>query len=77
MTKFRTEEEVLAHYDSSKYQTPDGYTADIAILQLPQKTEDKAPPNMTLKIMLIKRAIKDAEGNPNIEGGNGHFQEAL
>ena len=40
MTKFRTEE-VLAHYDSSKYQTPDGYTADIAILQLLQRKQRK------------------------------------
>ncbi|KOY83741.1 NUDIX hydrolase [Lysinibacillus macroides] len=70
MAKFRNEEEVLANYDSSKYQTPDGYTADIAIFTIvSEKKEEKAPPNMTLKIMLIKRAAKDAEGNPNIEGG--------
>ncbi len=70
MSKFRTEEEMLAHYDSSKYKTPDGYTADIAIFTITsEKTEEKAPPNMTLKIMLIKRAAKDADGNANIEGG--------
>ena len=70
MTKFQSEEDVLANYDSSKYQTPDGYTADIAIFTVvSEKKEEKAPPNMTLKIMLIKRAAKDAEGNPNIEGG--------
>lgn len=59
MSKFHSEEDILAHYDSSKYQTPDGYTADIAIFTIvSEKKEEKAPPNMTLKIMLIKRAKK-------------------
>ncbi len=82
MKKFHTEEEVLANYDSSKYQTPDGYTADIAIFTITsEKIEEKAPPHMTLKIMLIKRAAKDPEGNPNIEGGKwalpGGFVDAV
>lgn len=41
MTKFRTEEEVLAHYDSSKYLTPDGYTADIAIFTIVSEKKKK------------------------------------
>lgn len=70
MGKYRTVEEVLANYDSSKYPTPDGYTSDIAIFTIvSERVEEKAPPNMTLKIMLIKRADTDNEGNPNIEGG--------
>lgn len=70
MTKYRSQEEVLANYDSSNYITPDGYTSDIAIFTITsEKVEEKAPPMMTLKIMLIKRAEKDHEGNPNIEGG--------
>jgi 8-oxo-dGTP diphosphatase len=70
MPKYYTNEEVLRNYDSSKYKTPDGYTADIAIFTiLSEKIEKKAPPKMTLAIMLIKRAALDSEGKPNIEGG--------
>lgn len=76
MTKYKTEEEVLENYDSSKYRTPDGYTSDIAIFTIvSEKVLEKAPPKMRLNIMLIKRADIDNEGNPNIEGGNGHFLE--
>ncbi|MCM3217841.1 NUDIX hydrolase [Niallia taxi] len=68
--KYKTEKEALANYDSTKYRTPDGYTADIAIFTIvSEKTEEKAPPSMTLKLLLIKRAETDQEGNPNIEGG--------
>ncbi|MGG3449399.1 NUDIX domain-containing protein [Domibacillus aminovorans] len=57
-------------YDSSKYRTPDGYTADIAVFTiLSEKKEEKAPPDMTLHMMLIQRAETDSEGNPNFEGG--------
>ena len=28
------EEEILKHYDSSKYKTPDGYTSDIAVFTI-------------------------------------------
>ncbi|SFB11663.1 MULTISPECIES: NUDIX domain-containing protein [unclassified Bacillus (in: firmicutes)] len=82
MTKYNTEQEVLAHYDSSKYLTPDGYVADIAIFTIvSDKVEEKAPPKMTLKLMLIKRAEKDSEGNANIEGGKwalpGGFVDAI
>ncbi|TRZ38982.1 NUDIX hydrolase [Niallia circulans] len=80
--KYKTEKEALANYDSAKYRTPDGYTADIAIFTIvSEKTEEKAPPSMTLKLLLIKRAETDQEGNPNIEGGKwalpGGFVDAL
>ncbi|MCM3790411.1 NUDIX hydrolase [Domibacillus indicus] len=58
----------MTSYDSSKYRTPDGYTADIAIFTiLSKKREEKAPPDMKLYMMLIQRAATDSEGNPNIE----------
>ncbi|WP_083711651.1 NUDIX domain-containing protein [Domibacillus epiphyticus] len=57
-------------YDSSKYVTPDGYTADITVFTiLSEKKEKKAPPEMTLHMMLIQRKETDSEGNPNVEGG--------
>ncbi|WP_413463226.1 NUDIX domain-containing protein [Bacillus sp. B1-b2] len=65
-----TQNEVLKHYDSSKYITPDGYTADITVFTIiSEKTEEKAPPHMKLKMMLIKRADLDREKRPNMEGG--------
>ncbi|MCI1696523.1 NUDIX domain-containing protein [Aneurinibacillus aneurinilyticus] len=72
MGRYETEADMLAHYDSKQYQTPDGYTSDIAVFsiiaeELPEHT--KKPPKRTLKIMLIKRAACDNEGNANIEGG--------
>ena len=58
----------MSEYDSSKYRTPDGYTADIAVFTiLSEKKEEKAPPDMKLHMMLIQRAAKDSEGNPNFE----------
>lgn len=70
MVNSKSEAEFLANYNASKYRTPDGYTADITIFTIiSERTEAKAPPEMTLKIMLIKRADHDSEGNPNIEGG--------
>ena len=73
MTKYRSEEDVLKHYDSSIYRTPDGYTSDIAIFTLvpneKYKAKDETVPNISLALMLIKRAELDAEGELNIEGG--------
>ena len=70
MAKYKTEKEMLDHYRSSDYITPDGYTSDIAIFTIQSyKKEEKAPPVMKLSLMLIKRAEKDKEGNPNVEGG--------
>ena len=70
MVQYNTEEEALENYDSNKYVTPDGYTSDMAIFTI--ISEDVGaykPPKKTLKLMLIKRAEVDAEGQPNIEGG--------
>src|SRR4051812_22983401 len=59
----------MVHQEKKKYITPDGYTADIAIFTITtKKTAKKAPPEMLLKILLIKRAAKDREGNANVEG---------
>lgn len=70
MAKYSTEEEHIKHYDSSKYRTPDGYTSDIAIFTIiSDYVEPYKPPICNLKLMLIKRAERDAEGEPNIEGG--------
>lgn len=56
-------------YDVSKYRTPDGYTSDIAIFTIiSTELGPYKPPQKTLKIMLIKRADKTKEGEPNIEG---------
>lgn len=57
-------------YDVSRYRTPDGYTSDIAVFTITsEKTKAYAPPKMELKLMLIKRAEQDTEGNSNIEAG--------
>ncbi|PAD39727.1 NUDIX domain-containing protein [Terribacillus sp. 7520-G] len=60
----------VKHYDVSRYRTPDGYTSDIAVFTITsEKTKAYAPPKMELKLMLIKRAELDTEGDPNIEAG--------
>lgn len=70
MGKYKSEEEAIKNYDSGKYRTPDGYTSDIAIFTIVSEHKEMyKPPEKTLKLMLIKRAKKDAEGEPNIEGG--------
>lgn len=73
MSKFKTEDEALQQYDSSQYRTPDGYTSDIAIFTLIPNEESTVGSESTshhlLALMLIKRAVFDAEGEPNIEGG--------
>lgn len=77
MGKFKNEQEAIDNYDSNKYITPDGYTSDIAVFTIiserNNRTEErktKEPGNKVLKIMLIKRAELDAEGEPNIERDN-------
>ena len=63
-------EEILKHYDANKYRTPDGYTSDIAVFTIiSEEVGTHKPPKKRLKLMLIKRADQDREGNPNIEGG--------
>lgn len=64
--------EDLATRQSAKYRTPDGYTADIAIFTLiANESHSKAEANSRVKLalMLIKRALKNKEEEPNIEGG--------
>ncbi|WP_442593719.1 NUDIX domain-containing protein [Neobacillus sp. D3-1R] len=56
--------------NTKKYRTPDGYTSDIAIFTIiSEQLELYKPPVKTLKLMLIQRALTNAEGLPNIEGG--------
>lgn len=63
-------EEALQQYDVKKYRTPDGYTADIAVFTiLSTRDEDYKPPQMDLKMMLIRRSMLNSEGKPNIEAG--------
>lgn len=62
--------EALNQYDVKRYRTPDGYTSDIAVFTIiSEKVDDYKPPNMTLKIMLIKRSMHTSEGHINIEAG--------
>ncbi|MBM7702838.1 NUDIX domain-containing protein [Metabacillus iocasae] len=61
-------EEALTQYNVSKYRTPDGYTSDIAVFTIvSEQVMEYKPPNMTLKLMLIKRSSHNAEGKVNIE----------
>ena len=58
------------HDEFNKYRTPDGYTSDIAVFTIISKEVGAhRPPKKKLKLLLIKRAEMDREGNPNIEGG--------
>ncbi|WP_087973225.1 NUDIX domain-containing protein [Oceanobacillus rekensis] len=75
MAKLKNEQEAIDNYDSNKYITPDGYTSDIAVFTIISEKDNRAgerkikePGKKVLKIMLIKRAELDAEGEPNIEG---------
>ncbi|UFT99672.1 NUDIX hydrolase [Radiobacillus kanasensis] len=73
MGRFQDEQEMLDHYDSSKYRTPDGYTSDILLFTIVDKeaaqTKKETKATKELRLMLIKRADKDAENEPNVEGG--------
>lgn len=61
-------EEALKQYNVKLFRTPDGYTSDIAVFTLTSNyLAEYTPPKMTLKIMLIKRSLKNAEGKKNIE----------
>ncbi|MGF2616400.1 NUDIX hydrolase [Rossellomorea vietnamensis] len=68
--KYQNEEEMLQHYNSKEYVTPDGYTADIGVftIELTYKEEYK-PPEAELKLLLIQRAKTDKDGEPHTEGG--------
>ena len=63
-------EKALEQYDIELFRTPDGYTSDIAVFTITShQVVDYTPPKMTLKLMLIKRALLNAEGQTNIESG--------
>ncbi|WP_026673918.1 NUDIX domain-containing protein [Alkalihalobacterium bogoriense] len=67
----QTEEEFLKKYDPTKYRTPDGYTADIAVFTIAKDNSfinEEQTTSRVLKLLLIKRGDNDSEGNPNIEG---------
>ena len=56
-------------HSQTKYRTPDGYTADIAIFTIvPIITKPYTPPIMDLQILLIQRSALNQEGLPNVEG---------
>jgi 8-oxo-dGTP diphosphatase len=70
LAKNDSEREFSQNGQSKKYRTPDGYTSDVAIFTIiSEQTDLYKPPIKTLKLMLIQRAEKNAEGKPNIEGG--------
>lgn len=67
MAKYKNENEVLQHYHSRNYITPDGYTSDIAVFTIElMYPEPHKPPEASLKLVLIQRAELDQEGEPNI-----------
>jgi len=60
----------LNQNNADKYPRPYGYTSDIAVFTIvSEKNEEYKPPIMSLKLMLIKRAELNAEGEINIEAG--------
>ncbi|MBC1516033.1 NUDIX domain-containing protein [Listeria immobilis] len=62
--EFVKKEDALKHYQASEFRTPDGYTSDMVLTTV--KELNGKP---TLHVLLIKRAAKNAEDRPNIEGG--------
>lgn len=57
----------LSKIGSIVHRGPVGYTSDIVVLIKPKSQKEYSMD--TVKIMLIQRREKDAEGNPNAEGG--------
>lgn len=65
-----TNDKALENYDVSAFRTPDGYTSDIAVFTIvSEQAGAYRPARMTLKLMLIKRSMVNAEAQPNIEAG--------
>lgn len=63
-------DKALERYDVSQFRTPDGYTSDIAVFTIVSENAGPyKPAKMTLKLLLIKRSLVNAEGEPNIEAG--------
>ncbi|MGM9985699.1 MAG: NUDIX domain-containing protein [Bacillaceae bacterium] len=57
----KQERESVATYDSSKFKTPDGYTADVALFTIGKNENDQS----VLKLLLIQRSEFNAEGKTN------------
>ena len=68
--KLVSNEKALNQYDINLFRTPDGYTSDIAVFTVTShQLAEYTPPKMKLELMLIKRALLNAEGQTNIESG--------
>jgi 8-oxo-dGTP diphosphatase len=68
MLNNHSDQAVSLNATHKKYITPDGYTSDIAIFTIiSEQANMYKPPEKNLKLMLIQRAEKNAEGLPNIE----------
>lgn len=65
--EFVKPEDALKEYDVNEYRTPDGYTSDNVIFTIVK--DDESEYGRTLKLMLIKRSMKNREGKQNMEGG--------
>lgn len=64
-----TTQQATPNYNINGFRIPDGYTSDIAVFTITSETQVYRPPIMTLKLMLIKRAQLNAEGEKNVEAG--------
>ncbi|MEH6942713.1 NUDIX hydrolase [Bacillus sp. JJ722] len=62
-----SKQDALKEYDVKQYETPAGYTSDIAVFTIDSKQARSQ--EQELKLMLIRRALLNGEGKPNIEGG--------
>lgn len=72
-------EENASNYDSSKYRTPDGVPADIAIFTI--TSENKSPgtslPERDIKVLMVKRKKWPYEGCWALPGGFSDENETL
>lgn len=60
----------MTNQTKKEYPKPYGYTSDIAVFTIvTEEKEPYKPPKMSLKLMLIQRAMVNAEGEKNSEAG--------
>ncbi|KJL06178.1 MULTISPECIES: NUDIX domain-containing protein [Priestia] len=60
----------MTNQTKKEYPKPYGYTSDIAVFTIvTEEKEPYKPPKMNLKLMLIQRAMLNAEGEKNSEAG--------
>lgn len=72
------QEENASNYDSSKYVTPDGVPADVAIFTIDFQTDDpQTLPKTELKILMIKRKNWPYKGSWALPGGFSSPNETL